>query len=102
MAELIVLETSELFVNPPLPIVSVLTPPIVAPAVSSVVKVRLLMEKSAPNCVLRLPAPNKLKNTSSAAPGRPGVPLLKSGEDDQFVPLAPPVVFQKTSWSPLQ
>src|SRR4051812_45388292 len=70
-----------LSVMPPAPRVSVLAPPMVTALVSSGVKVRLLIEKFCPNTVLRLPAPKRLKKTSSLLPGRPGVLLLKSAEE---------------------
>src|SRR5438552_14783617 len=91
-----------LFVMPPAPMVSVVAPPMVTALVSSGVNVRLLIEKSCPSDVFKLLAPNRLNNTSSLLPGRPGVLLLKSAEEDQFVPAGPPLVFQFASWSPVQ
>lgn len=91
-----------LSVIPPVPIVSVFAPPIVTADTSSSVNVRLRMEKSAPSCVVKFAAPKKLKNTSSALPGMPPVPLLKSGDEDQFVPPGPVVVFHSPLLSPAQ
>src|SRR4030095_8848592 len=84
----------ELFVRPPVPIVSVLAPPIVTGLCATGRNVRLWMLKFWPRIVARLTAPGMLKKTSSPAPGRPSVPLFVPASDDQFVPFAPAIAFQ--------
>lgn len=84
-----------------------LAPPMERAFTRSEVKVRLRMLVSAPRVVAKLAgaAPARMKNTSSADSefGVPGVPWLKSGEEDQLVPPGPLLGwFQMALSSPTQ
>ena len=90
-------------VMPPVPMVSVFVPPMFALALPEV-KLRLLIEKSAPSVFVRLVAPLVVvKNTSVVAPGIWSVFVVAPAVVNQFVGVAPvPKVFHCAPAPPFQ